>query len=557
MKLKHINHFRPVLYAIFVFFVVFACQKTNPFEDVQLTVNTDIFKAPILLRFVDGNPDATKVPEGLTVTISGPDKDVVLNDAGGKDYTVAGNVLPLVLKNNVSPSQTKPINFTVAVSGAGYVSTSKTITVVSADSSLSFEIPLTSVNSPPDGAAAATKVLSLTAGETITVPATADKAETAQITIAPGTQVKDAAGNVINATTVNAQVVQYGTQNEEALSNFPGGFSPLNVATQNGTNTNGEFITAGFVAVDMEAGGKKVTGFSKPIDIKVGVSAELDNPETGQKVREGDKIPTWSYESETGQWKEEGEAVIIKGSDGKLVASFKASHLSYWNIDWFYGLRFNRTCPTNFSLKVSSNITGYVNSYDYYTKMYIVQSNGTRIFRGNLYYFSPVNGASNPFGGSVPSGYRMQLEVYKWGDNTKIGGTAIFNPCGITQVPVTITAPPPPVYLNIDIDFTAKCRNNNIIIKPSTWIAFYDITARRWSWDYARSGKANITLREGVQHIFYTYYGGKSYSGNVTFGKNSSTIVPSGGTGVSGSMTYNNSTGKVNVSATYTSDNCK
>ncbi len=558
MKLKHTNHFRPVLYAIFVLLVVFACQKINPFEDVELTVNTDIYKSPILLRFVDGNPDATKVPEGLTVTISGPDKDLVLNDAGGKDYTVAGNVLPLVLNKNVSPSQTKPINFTVAVSGTGYVSTSKTITVVSADSSLSFEIPLTSVNNPPHGAAAATKVLSLTAGETITVPATADKVETAQITIAPGTQVKDAAGNVINATTVKAQVVQYGTQNEEALRSFPGGFSPQNVATQNGTNTNGEFITAGFVAVDMEADGKKVTGFSKPIDIKVGVSAELDNPETGQKVREGDKIPTWSYESETGGWKEEGEAVVTKGSDGKLVASFKASHLSYWNIDWFYGLSFNRICATSFKLRVSSNITGYVNSYDYYTKMYIVQSNGTRIFRGNLYYFSPVNGAANPFGGNVPSGYRMQFEVYRYGDNAKIGGTDIFNPCGITQVPVTITAPSPPVYLDIDMDFTARCSNKNVNIKPSIWVIFYDITAGRWSWTYAISGKANIKLREGREHIFYTYYGGKAYSGNVTFGKNSSNIATSGGgTGISGTITYNNSTGKVNILASYIGNNCK
>jgi hypothetical protein len=235
------------------------------------------------------------------------------------------------------------------------------------------------------------------------------------------------------------------------------------------------------------------------------------------------------------------------------VASFKASHLSYWNLDWFRGV----TCNPISTVIVSSNVTGRVNSYDYYTKLYFIQSNGVRTYRGNAYAFSIINGAANRFTSRAPLGYRMQLEVYKYGENAKIGETAIFNPCGITQVPITITAPPPPVYLNIDIDFTAKCRNKNINIKPSTWCVFYDITARRWSYVYARSGKANITLREGVQHIFYTYYGGKAYSGNVTFAKNSSTIVPSGGTGVSGSMTYNNSTGKVNISATYTSDTCK
>ncbi|MFN3590214.1 MAG: hypothetical protein ACK4UP_12595, partial [Spirosomataceae bacterium] len=104
MKLKYRNYFRPVLYAIFGLSVVFACQNINPFEDVELTINTDIYKSPILLRFVDGNADATKVPEGLTVTISGPGKDLVLDDTGGKDYTVIGNVLPLVLDKNINPS---------------------------------------------------------------------------------------------------------------------------------------------------------------------------------------------------------------------------------------------------------------------------------------------------------------------------------------------------------------------------------------------------------------------------------------------------------------------
>jgi len=554
MKLKYRNYFRPVLYAIFALSVVFACQKINPFEDVELTVNTDIYKSPIFLRFIDGNAQSTKVPEGLTVTISGPDKDLVLDDTGGKDYTVIGNVLPLVLNKNINPSQTKPIHFTVAVSGAGYVSTSKTITVVSADSTLEIDVPLTSVASPPHGAAAATSVLSLTTGSTITVPATADKAETAQIIIEPGTQVKDASGNVINATTVKTQVVQYGTQNEEALTSFPGGFSPENVAMQNGTNTNGEFITAGFVAVDMEADGKKVTSFSKPIEVKVGINTELFNPETNQKVHEGDKIPTWSYESATGEWKEEGEAIVTKGSDGKLTATFKAAHLSYWNIDWFYGLSFNRSCYSNFLLRVNSNVTGYASSYDYYTKMYIVSSNGTRIYRGDFYYFNPVNGAYNPFGGGVPVGYRMQLEVYKWSNGSKVGGTAIFNPCGVAQVPITITVPPPPVYLNIDIDFTVKCSNKSVNIKPSSHIEFFD---GRHTCTFITGGKGRITLIEGREYTFYTYYSGKSYSGKVTFSKTSSKIIASGGVSITGTTSYNPSTGRVSLLASYTTNDCK
>jgi len=558
MKLKYRNYIRPIFYTIFGLFVVFACQKINPFEDVELTVNTDIYKAPILLRFVDGNADATKVPEGLTVTISGPDKNLVLDDAGGKDYTVIGNVLPLVLNKNVKPSEANPIEFTVAVSGAGYVSTSKTITVVSADSTLAFDVPLTSVASPPHGTAAATSVLSLTTGSTINVPATADKAETAQITIAPGTQVKDATGNVINATTVKTQVVQYGTETQEALTSFPGGFAAENVAMQNGTTTEGSFITGGFVAVDMEAEGKKVTSFSKPIDVKVGVSTELENPETGQKVHEGDKIPTWSYDSETGEWKEEGEAIVTKGADGKLTATFKAAHLSYWNLDWYYRGCSNRS--TTLKFRVASNINTYTNSYDFYGYLYLVAPNGSRSYYTSISNFDVLNGnLNNGFinAGRAPNNFRVQLDIFSRNSSALIGRSAAFDPCSSTPVNVNVSVPNIPPYINIDIDFTVKCSNKTLNIKPSTWVDFYDSIDRRWASTYARSGKASTTLREGRPYTFYTYYDGKSYSGRVTFGKNSSTIVTSGGIGITGNTSYNASTGRVSVLASYTANDCK
>ncbi len=556
MKLQRSNYFRSIIYAIFGFFVVFACQKINPFEDTDLTVNTDIYKAPILLRFVDGNEESTKIPEGLTVSISGPNKDLVLDDTGGKDYTVIGNVLPLVLNKDINPSETNPIKFTVAVSGTGYVSTSKNITVVSADSTLEFEIPLTSVTNPPKGAATATQVMSLTNGETITVPTTADKAEIAQITIAPGTQVKDATGNVINATTVKAQVVQYGTQSEEALNSFPGGFDSENVSMQDGTSTSGSFVTAGFVAVDMEADGKKVTEFSKPIDVKVGVSAELENPETGQKIQEGDKIPTWSYESATGQWKEEGEAIITKGSDGKLAATFKASHLSYWNIDWYYWLP---RCKYSFNIETSSSITNNIGESNYLVRVYSSLSKYNYLYyRLQKVGFNVKNGSVNTFSGLyTPNGSRVLIYVFNRSTNRLVGSTAVFNPCQSGNIPIRINDPSVVPSINLDIDFTAKCTNKSVNIKPSTWIDFYDTVDRRWSWTYSRSGKASITLKEGREYIFYTYYNRKYYSGRVTFGKNSSSIITSGGLGITGTTSYNASTGRVKVLASYNINNCK
>jgi len=66
MKTNFTSIFRPIIYIFLGLSLVFACQKINPFEDVELTVNTDIYQAPIIIHFLDANVDATKLPENIT-----------------------------------------------------------------------------------------------------------------------------------------------------------------------------------------------------------------------------------------------------------------------------------------------------------------------------------------------------------------------------------------------------------------------------------------------------------------------------------------------------------
>ncbi len=407
MKSIYTSFLRPMIYIFLGLSLVFACQKINPFDDVELTVNTDIYQAPILVKFFDANINATNLPENISVSISGPGKNLIFDDLGGKNYTVAQNVLSLVLDKNAKPTETNPIKFTVSVTAPGFVSTSQSIIISDPSQTLEFTVPMTRASNTPEGTAAKTESLSLTTGQTLIVPTTANKPEVATITIAPSTQVKDESGNVIPSNTVSTQVVQYGTGNEESLSSFPGSFTPENVTLQTGTSTPGTFVTAGFVAIDMEAGGKKVKSFTKPIEVNVGINTELINPETNEKVKEGDTIPTWSFESSTGEWKEEGVATVVKGSDGKLIATFKASHLSYWNLDWFYYLP---RCRQTFSLKVNSNLITNVVYSNYYAKVYWAPANSNNFqFVSRTYGFNAKNGEINQFSGLyTPNGSRVQ-----------------------------------------------------------------------------------------------------------------------------------------------------
>ena len=129
MKKIFTSIFRPAVLLSLGLALTFGCQQINPLEGVELTVNNNIYKSPILIQFVDANPNSKTLPKDLTVTISGPGKDLVFTDLGGKDFKVAGNLLSVVLGQNANPTESAPVEFTVSVKGPNYVSTNYSIVV--------------------------------------------------------------------------------------------------------------------------------------------------------------------------------------------------------------------------------------------------------------------------------------------------------------------------------------------------------------------------------------------------------------------------------------------
>lgn len=544
--------FRPVIPVFLGLCLAFSCQKLNPLEGVQLTVNTDIYKSPMMIQFVDGSPQSTKIPDGLKVSVSGPGKNFVIDDFGGKDFTVAGNILTLVLDRTAKPTEDNPIVFTISVSGPGYLSTSKTITVVDEKKPINYIVSLVALSAPPEGVTTAAGIVSLNGG-IIEAPIGNGKNESAALTIAPGTQVKDAAGNIINTANVSTQIVHFGTDQMTSLLSFPGGFTPQNV-NRNGTVTEGAFVTAGFVAIDMQAGGKEVKSFSKPIEVKIGISDDFVNPNDNQKLQPGDEIPTWSYENSTGEWKEEGVAKVSKNAEGKLIATFTATHLSYWNLDYFYNL--GPKCNSYYTqIKVNSNSTSYQSGYHGF--LYA----GNQVLNG--YDFDVTNGAVSYIYNARQANMKVKvMDMTKYPAKV-VGETTLFNPCAVTTVPINLSLPAPPAPITVDIDFTAKCSGKDVNIKPSAWLYLYEPTGGwygGYTYGYMQGGKATITVKEGKEYFVGAYSAGEYYSGKVTFTKSSSTIQSSGGAGVkglSGSTTYNASLKRAKLVASYVINDCK
>lgn len=521
---------------------VYSCKQMNPFEGVNLVVNNEFFLSPLLIELVDANPDNRTFPENVTVRITGPGKNMVLDDTGGKNYKAVGNIIPLVLAANSAPSEAKPIVFTVELSAPGYLSTSQKFTIVN-EQAERFEIAMVNLLEPPKGVNCKETTVPVSGGEISVMEA---QQEIATIKLEAGTQVQDEEGQVINSSNLNAEVVVFDAVETEALNAFPGGLVPEQVRFNGGTNEDIGFVSAGFVAVNMEANGKEIKSFSKPIEVNMAVSSSIQNPETGEFIQEGSVIPTWSYETSTGEWSEEGEAIVTKGPDGQLIATFYASHLSYWNLDYFY--RLGAKCGRRYTdILVSSNTNTYQRGF----YGYLYDGSGNYITRN---YLDIRNGTVSRIYNPRKSNLKM---VVKDDEGNVFGETAVFDPCSQASVPVTVNVPGLPESTDVAIDFSANCANQNIVLKPSAWVVLVDPSYTNTQWFYMSGGKANVKVVEGIPYGVLMYYQGKALGGSVTFSKTGSTATPVGSDGIVATTSYDASSKVIAYNAVYEVNNCK
>lgn len=519
------------------------CKEINPFEGVSLVVSEGKVNSPVLLQFIDANPESNSLPDNVTVKITSDKASYILNDAGGKNYKVAGNILTLKLANELVASQSAPVKFTVEAEAPGYLTTSQTYTLDSADPA-QFVMSLVNIKNPPKGVAVTQTTVSASGGQ-ITV--SDGGVEVGNVAFKSGTQVMDATGNIINAANINTEVVMFDAEEIQSLSAFPGGLMPENVLFNSGQSQDIRFVSLGFVAINMNAGGKEVKKFSKPIEVSMVVSPDIKNPVTGEPTKEGSVIPTWSFETSTGKWKEEGVAVVSKNSKGELVAKFEASHLSYWNIDYY--LTRGNACPDKVTFKVSSNVT--YSTYGQYTtlnlgRVFDEQGN----FIGSTSSFNITNGAEITMNQAFDrSEGKMKLMVYGW---EGLLGETTFDACA-ASVPINITLPNPPKLVTVNIDITAICKNKDLKLKPNTWITLSDngtpIIAS------FQNGKASVLVRDDRNWHVSVYYDGAIYGAVANFSRKGTTVTSTGN--LTGTASYDATTDTITYTAEYLIANCK
>lgn len=546
------------------------CKEINPFEGVSMVVSEGTANSPVLLQFTDANLESRTLPDKVTVKITSDKAAHILNDAGEKNYKVAGNVLTLKLDKELVPSTSAPVTFTVEAEAPGYLATSQTFTLSSSDPA-QFVMPLVNIKNPPKGVVAAQTTVSTSGGK---ITLSGGGTEVGNVAFKSGTQVMDASGNVINSANVSAEVVMFDAQEFQSLSAFPGGLMPENVLFNSGGSQDIRFVTAGFVAINMNAGGKEVKKFSKPIEVSMVVSPDIKDPQTGEPTREGSLIPTWSFETSTGKWKEEGVAVVSKNNKGELVAKFEASHLSYWNLDYYVPMSNSSLCPNNVTFKINSNVSssfyGIYTTSSFYVARLFDQNNN---FISEYSYFNIVNGSQITMGrafGRLDG--KMKLVVYQRNSPQEIIiGQATFDAC-TASVPLDITVSSPLNLVTINIDVTAVCKNKGLNLKPNVWYQLFNDEDWVYFNSVLQNGKASFQVKDGRNWGVTVFYDGKYYFGNAYFSRDGSKITGDGtggvstgdgllsfnfGGNISGTASYNEATDTITYTAEYILSNCK
>ncbi|MBO9595199.1 MAG: hypothetical protein J7599_20005 [Niabella sp.] len=331
--------------------MIVAC--TNPFKDLEISVSSNVFKNVVNLEV--GSSAGTSM-ENATVAITGPDADKIYNAEGKKLFKVTGGFLFLAVDPNVVVNEQAPLNINVAIAAANHLGVQIPVKITGSEKITMRKVVL--LNTAAAAADMAIKNTSVALGAngtpasdvTVNIPPPAGASESATITIPAGTQFRDANNNVISGTDLKVSMVVPKTGSESLAEVFPGGTGLTQPAIQTASGTSaGALLPGGMSEVSFSLNGTAITNFSKPVDLGISLDPDFVNPETGQKVKAGDKLSVFSFSSNNPIWKHEQEATV-QSTGGKLSVNFSSTHAT-----WFLAGNFVESCDNALKIKLTAD----------------------------------------------------------------------------------------------------------------------------------------------------------------------------------------------------------
>lgn len=529
--------FKNIAAALAFTIILFAGCK-NPAEDVQIIVDTDIFKSPMLIQFLNAKA-GSEGPKAFTVEVTGPGAGLVRTATGGKVFKTAEGLLNLFLDRSANPSTASPVKFTIIANATGFAPTFQDIVVTSATDPILYKVEMIEYANPTAGSGAIVATRPITNGVsssdiTFTTATNAGMTQTSDLTVPSGTGFLDATGQSVGGSQLEARIVYTGTAANGTIVNLPGGSFASNVIGANGQPMAGGvyFDAAGSLSINMFAGSKEVKTFTKPVSIDMEVNPAMINPNTNATIKAGETIPMWSLNDETGQWSAEGNATFATNAAGKLVARLQITHLSDWTCAYP-----SVSCTSSVTITRTSDTEEETFSF----KGFANTSTGSLVLKKGE--------KTKTFTGGVIRAGANKLYVTAGSDKyiTREQSTAQVASSSLCNATTTFNFVEKPDLVGVDVDIKFKCTTKDLLTGINSFITITPVGAGSGSSSsYSlNKGIGSGTITNGVTYKIVASVDGIAYTSQFTADKKNF-VLPSG-FDLTGTVEYNAATNRLKI----------
>lgn len=516
MKHLHLQHLRLYTLLAIMAWSVFSCTKPEDLlNGTSVNVHNDLLLNPLTVQVL--NYDGGEVPEDITATAYGPDKDHIFTVFGEKDLKVSYSpadrnaaFLSLAVRRAVEFSEESPLEFTLKFEADGYMPMFRTFRLTDLDRNMRT-IRMTPLDARVDGLN--TEHVSFAQNSTgvaepvVVRTSASNNEQRVTVEVDANTKMKNQAGQSLNGT-IDAYVVGYDYTYRRTNE-----LAPVSLFANNAISKTGErlgpstFRPIAVYSVDMYGGDQEVKQFDQPITVKVDIPKSTPHPETGAAIKVGDQIGAWSFNEEIGEWQEEEAATIVSEAGNHLVAEVKQSHLS----TWYLGGRFFCSPSTRFLIRNDNQPKNGPELF-YFAEVVntnngnVVRTFNTRFYDGEVItLLVPANFANAP--------NILRFRIYQFeGDNTPLYVSPLFAPCG-DQLIIDldeVLAPDPgnEAVFFVNVAGTCSASFSDFSVKPTLPILYRPNGATAWNpmgWLDAGEG-STLALKKGEYYDFRISY---------------------------------------------------
>ncbi|WP_017445520.1 Calx-beta domain-containing protein [Gayadomonas joobiniege] len=306
-------------------------------------------------------PEAPDYPSSTQLTIKLTDEQgnalnntniSILSDPSMLVTSVDGTLLNIdqskLTDENLDGQLDAPKSVTLTLAADGYLSQRSVALVKNfGDNEQSFELTQANENNlVAEGIFAQTTEVNLANSQTneeglVELPVKENSPLKTEVKISPATVFLDENGEQVDSSEIKVSEVSYTPDSPklpvlpaEKASNLAAYNQAVGDTEQVTEGSEVQFKSLGVVDIKVTAGDKKVTNLlaENPLTVTISIPQGSENPNTGEPIKAGDKVPVWSLSESDSNWVYEGLVEVMEGELGALTASFTTTHLTQFNL---------------------------------------------------------------------------------------------------------------------------------------------------------------------------------------------------------------------------------